>query len=188
MKIYTKTGDKGQTGIIGKRVSKASKIIELIGTLDELNAYLGIISYYTIEQKGIIASYKKFIQIQQSAVFSLGAILAGAEIKFHFDELTIDLEKSIDLMEENLEPLQKFILPGGSLLSSHVHVCRSICRKAERRYISYFESSEVSSSIKSFDTEIRQYLNRLSDWLFMYARLVNSELNLKDVEWDGTKK
>lgn len=184
MKVYTKTGDKGETGIIGRRISKASDTIELIGTLDELNASLGIITHYTQTSKKEIQGYHTILTQSQSLLFSIGALIAESDVQIDIDSHVISLEKSIDLMEENLPELTNFILPGGSVLAAHVHLSRAICRKAERRYIAYMQSNE-SKKFKDFDGNIRKYLNRLSDWLFMFARLANQELGMKDIVWQS---
>lgn len=176
-KIYTKTGDKGETGLIGgQRVSKDSSVIQTVGSVDELNAYIGVCHAYC---EG--AELKLLLQKVQSLLFDAGAELATpAESSYfkkyiHLEQIT-DLEQSIDEYTQKLSPLKNFILPGGSVLSAHLHYARTLCRKAERELVGYSREHTVDSDIKVF-------FNRLSDWLFIMARYANVLVNVSDVAW-----
>lgn len=160
MKIYTKTGDKGQTSLVGgRRVSKANVKIEAYGTVDELNSSLGIIAASSKE-------YSDFIKSIQHKLFNIGSTLAAEEdLDFELpsieqEDITV-LEKEIDRLTKLLPRLKNFILPGGSVLSAHTHVSRCICRRAERRVV---ELADQDYTIHI------QYLNRLSDYLFILSR------------------
>lgn len=160
MKIYTKTGDKGETSLVGgTRVSKANVKIEAYGTVDELNSSLGIIAASNDQ-------YSDFIKNIQHKLFNIGSTLA-AEKNLEFDLPTIDhsdidvLEKEIDRLTKILPRLKNFILPGGSIISAQTHVSRCICRRAERRVV---ELADQDYTIHI------QYLNRLSDYLFILSR------------------
>jgi cob(I)alamin adenosyltransferase len=188
MKIYTKTGDKGETGIIGKRVSKSSSIIKLIGCFDELNAQLGIVGAisktYDLETGSIStqnpSSLQSLISSLQNNIFILSSILAGAKnITLDFEQETLQLEKQIDEWTNNLPELQNFILPGGSLASAYLHLSRVICRKAERKLVKYIKKNKLENEHE----ELLKYINRLSDWLFTLSRVVNKEQGIEDVKW-----
>jgi cob(I)alamin adenosyltransferase len=160
MKIYTKGGDKGQTSLVGgTRVSKAHDKIEAYGTVDELNSAIGIIASSNEE-------YAAFLNTIQHKLFNAGSILAS-ENDLSFELPSIDLsdiellEKEIDRLDKGLPRLKNFILPGGSIISAHTHLARCICRRAERRIVGL---EEEKYSI------IVQYLNRLSDYLFVLSR------------------
>lgn len=160
MKIYTKTGDKGQTSLVGgTRVSKASAKIEAYGTVDELNSSLGIIAAYN-------EHYADFIKSIQHKLFNIGSTLAAEEdLEFELPTIDLDdittLEKEIDRLSKILPKLKNFILPGGSVLSAHTHVARCICRRAERRVVELDDQAYILHV---------QYLNRLSDYLFILSR------------------
>jgi cob(I)alamin adenosyltransferase len=163
-KIYTKKGDKGFTSLFGgKKLSKSDIRIEAYGTVDELNSYLGIV--IAICNNTLIEDDLKKIQ---SVLFKTGTILATnpdkPELMIDFDETnTVFLEKRIDEMESQLEPLRNFILPSGSLLVSHTQVARTICRRAERK-ITELQSTDIQHD------RVIVYINRLSDYLFVLAR------------------
>ena len=160
MKIYTKTGDKGQTSLVGgTRVSKSDQKIEAYGTVDELNSAIGVIA----SSNEVHASFLNNIQHK---LFNIGSILASeANASFGIplieDEDIIQLEKEIDRLNIELPSLKNFILPGGSVLSAHTHVARCVCRRAERRVV-ILEDEKY--------TILVQYLNRLSDYLFVLSR------------------
>ncbi len=183
MKIYTKTGDKGQTGIIGKRISKASKLIDALGSLDELNASLGIVIYKVISEKTeqkLLKKIEKDLEDTQSIIFSIGGILAGGRIKLNLKLQTKKLESRMDKMDKELEPLQNFILPGGSNISSSLHLSRAICRRAERRLVDYFEEISLKD-----ESEILPFVNRLSDYFFTLARYINLKSGFKETIWNS---
>lgn len=178
-KIYTKTGDDGTTGLLGgSRVKKNDIRLEAYGTVDELNASLGFLR--SLEINPDLAQF--IIQIQHK-LFNIGSVLASDEKGKNLtaglvitSEDVEFLEKSIDKFETTLPPLTNFILPGGSPAAAYSHVCRTICRRAERRVLSFAEIAGVHP-------EIIQYLNRLSDWLFVLSRKINAENPAGEIEW-----
>ncbi|QNL48684.1 cob(I)yrinic acid a,c-diamide adenosyltransferase [Olivibacter sp. SDN3] len=178
MKIYTKTGDKGQTSLIGgTRVSKYHERVGAYGTLDELNSYIGLIRSYDID----LRSKEELIAIQQ-LLFAISALLAADPEKSKMKLYTIldsdieYLEKAVDFMDKQLKPLKNFILPGGNIVVSHIHIARCICRRAERLVVRVAENSNVQELIIV-------YLNRLSDYLFVLARKVAQDTNCEEVAW-----
>jgi len=160
MSIYTKKGDRGETGIFnGKRLSKNSLLIEAIGALDEANSWLGVVGGLEDIQKDLM---------------TISSILAGADLKLPSTK-TKKLEKEIDRLDKILPPLKYFILPGGSETGAKLHFARALVRRAER--------SLVSLEIKNYKVEILAYMNRLSDYLFMLARFANFQDGTREVEW-----
>ncbi|GAB6926805.1 cob(I)yrinic acid a,c-diamide adenosyltransferase [Paenibacillus sp. JCM 10914] len=183
MKVYTRTGDAGQTSIIGGRVSKDDPRIEAYGTIDELNSFVGQ-AVYLAEQQEWEAMQLQLIRIQHE-LFDCGSDLAYArpsddKLKVHA-ELVDNLEAWLDAWEEHNPELQRFILPGGSALSSALHVCRTICRRAERLTVTLERSIEINP-------EVRRYLNRLSDYFFVAARAANVHAGVPDVEYERSGK
>lgn len=178
MKIYTKTGDDGTTGLFGgARVKKASARVEAYGTCDELNAVLGIARATKLDTftDDVLAK----VQVD---LFTLGAELAtvpGKEDKLGMALLTNDdaerLEKAIDAGEEGLAPLKNFVLPGGSPQAASLHLARTVARRAERAVLSLDDAPARN--------EVVIYLNRLSDLLFVLARRANKEAGVEDVPW-----
>ena len=160
MKIYTKTGDKGQTSLVGgTRVSKDNAQIEAYGTVDELNSAIGIVA-------GEDTVYVEFLQDIQHKLFNIGSVLASEgnldfELPTVSEEDILLIEKEIDRLNEGLPRLKNFILPGGNVLSAHTHLARCICRRAERRVVT-LENDEYLIHIR--------FLNRLSDYLFVLSR------------------
>lgn len=190
MKIYTKTGDKGETGIIGKRISKASRLIDALGSLDELNAAIGVVIAEMddiTEDRAEGANLKEWKKLTkeledvQKIIFSIGGLLANGNIKIDFKKETKTLEKAIDRMDTKLRPLQNFILPGGSEAAAHTHLSRAICRRAERRLVEYFEE------ITSEHEEVLPYINRLSDYFFTLARYINKLEDKTETIWNSRK-
>ena len=178
-KVYTKSGDQGQTSLIGgTRVPKYDDRVEAYGTIDELNSYIGIIRDLSKEQaiKDLLLQIQERLFVAESrvAVDSKKALqkMPGLEEK---DILL--LEKSIDKMNETLPELTAFILPSGHILASHSHVARTICRRAERITLKAFPDGNV-------DPLVLKYLNRLSDYLFVLARKFSNELGDGDVIWE----
>ncbi len=178
MKIYTKTGDKGITALFGgKRVSKADLRIETYGTVDELNSYVGLVRDQPINQN------RKTILIEiQDRLFTIGSILAtepgNTKVKIPSlsqDDVTL-LEKEIDAMDAQLPPMKSFVLPGGHQSVSFCHVARTVCRRAERLVIA-LDATEKTDAL------VVQYLNRLSDYLFMLSRKMSAELNAEETPW-----
>jgi len=183
MKIYTKTGDEGTTGLFGgDRVSKSSPRIAAYGDIDELNAVLGVVIAHA--QQSIVQTTLRQIQHH---LFILGAQLASPKTDPKIERITaahIDfLERQIDVMTESLPPLKHFILPGGSKTSAHLHLARTVCRRAERSivYLSSIPQEPV-------DNWVMMYVNRLSDFLFVFSRLVNQLESVQDIEWVPQKR
>ena len=178
MKVYTKTGDKGDTSLFGgTRVSKGNLRIHSYGTVDELNSYIGLLRDLCTE----FSSNKELIRIQDR-LFTLGAILAtesaSAKKKLPLispSDITY-LENAIDEMESTLEPIKTFVLPGGHPTVSYCHIARCVCRRAERLTVELAEEHEI-------DSLVIQYLNRLSDYLFVLARFLSKSLNAREVPW-----
>lgn len=181
MKIYTKTGDDGSTGLLGPgRVPKDSPRIDAYGSVDELNAVLGV-----ARALGLDAGSDALIATVQDELFAVGAALADPDPRGRFHRAigpghASRLERAIDAMEEELPELTEFILPGGSPAASQVHLARTVCRRAERLVVSLdrLEGEDVPR-------DLIVYLNRLSDFLFVLARLVNRRAGLGDVPWTG---
>lgn len=179
-KIYTKTGDKGGTSLIGGvRVPKSHIRIESYGTVDELNSYIGMVNDLCANE-GISAWLKEI----QDRLFTVGSVLAtdpGKEIKMKLPDLHDEdvswLENRIDEMNEVLPEMRAFILPGGQIASSTCHVARCVCRRAERICVQMQESGEFVPPI------VIQYLNRLSDFLFTLCRYICHINNAPEIEW-----
>jgi len=177
MKIYTKTGDKGTTALIGGvRVAKHNLRIEAYGTVDELNSYLGLLRDLFTEKEGDILEI-------QDRLFTMGSILAEAPqgskmILPRLVEADISfLENGIDSMDEQLEPLKTFILPGGHVFVSHIHIARCVCRRAERLVALLNDENDAK-----FTLEL-SYLNRLSDYLFTLSRYVAKVVSANEIPW-----
>lgn len=180
MKIYTKTGDDGLTGLYGGgRVRKDATRIEAYGTVDELNAVLGM-----IRASGPPLAVELLLERVQSELFDLGAELATPDAAARgmcsiTPERTARLEGEIDRFETDLEPLKTFILPGGTPAAAALHLGRTVCRRAERLVVT-LASEPAESQISS---EIMVYLNRLSDLFFVLARWTNFSASVADVPW-----
>lgn len=179
MKIYTKTGDQGMTSLFnGKRVGKNDLNIESYGTLDELNAWIGL-----LREASEIANQRPLLLAIQKELFEMGAILAnpttnGMKPKIIKSQKTMALETAIDQMEVHLEPLTQFILPGGSACISYCHLARTVCRRAERLVVALH-------AIQPIDVSILEYLNRLSDYLFVLARLAAKNSDVSEEKWQA---
>ncbi|MCS6829033.1 MAG: cob(I)yrinic acid a,c-diamide adenosyltransferase [Armatimonadota bacterium] len=180
MRIYTRTGDNGTTGLIGgQRVSKDSPRVEAYGSVDELNAHLGLALVH-------LQAHERFCHILQQVqndLFVIGSELATPTnrkpVVAPVSEQQVQaLERCIDELEAGLEPLRHFILPGGAPASAALHVARAVCRRAERRVVTLFHIEPGNSFIIT-------YLNRLADLLFVMARAVNAAESVQDVIWDG---
>ena len=178
MKIYTKTGDKGETSLLGgARVPKSDLRIESYGTVDELNSWIGLLR----DQNPDEATHKTLVEIQDR-LFTLGSILATQPGK---DKVKIPqlaegdvelLEQEMDRMNETLPEMRSFVLPGGHTTVSYCHIARTVCRRAERRSIELAATSPVP------DLAVR-YLNRLSDYLFVLSRKFTADLNAQEIPW-----
>ncbi len=179
MKIYTKTGDNGETGLIGgTRVSKSDVRIEAYGTVDELNSYIGLLMCYDA-----LEMQKDILEIIQNKLFVIGSHLATdtnvAEISdksIISERDIIKIELEIDKMNAELPELRAFILPGGCIEASFCHICRTISRRAERRII------EMKINYNT-DIQIIKYTNRLSDYFFTLARYVSLKIGAKEILW-----
>ena len=184
MKIYTKTGDKGTTSLVGgTRVPKTHIRLEAYGTVDELNSNLGLLITYLLDGKD-----KDFLQQVQDRLFAVGSHLATDREKMELKEASIIsseqvemVEREIDRLDTLLPPLSAFILPGGSRGAALCHVCRTVCRRAERRILALAEQVEISS-------ELLAYVNRLSDYLFVLSRKMNQDDKKGEIFWNNSCK
>ena len=189
MKIYTKTGDKGETALYGgTRVSKASARVESYGNIDELNSFIGL-AKSEIQVDKVITQLEKI----QFDLFTLGSesatptdklTLANGKSRLSLmisDAEITELENWMDQFEEELEPLQYFILPGGGKSATLLHVCRTVCRRTERSLVFLNESEEVRP-------ELIKYLNRLSDYLFVLARYVSKLDGKPESYWNPSER
>jgi cob(I)alamin adenosyltransferase len=178
MKIYTKTGDKGQTSLIGgTRVPKHHIRIEAYGTVDELNSYIGL-----IRDQEIDPAYREVLIEVQDRLFTIGSSLASdpEKSKMKIPDLKEEdiayLEKEIDKMNDVLPEMRSFVLPGGHTTVSYCHIARCVCRRAERNTIHLSESEFVADLVI-------KYLNRLSDYLFMLSRKLAHDLGASETPW-----
>jgi cob(I)alamin adenosyltransferase len=193
MKIYTKTGDKGETGLIGgKRISKGDPRIVAYGSVDELNSNIGIaISSLTVKDRHLFLDLIDIMTCIQSELFIVGSDLADPkypggnqnQYKTHRTEenMALALEDAIDKFETELEPITFFILPGGSIEASLLHITRTIARRAEIA-VTLLSKDQIINPI------VLVYLNRLSDFLFVAARLINKRLGIKDIAWRPSER
>jgi cob(I)alamin adenosyltransferase len=179
MKIYTKTGDSGETGLFaGPRVSKDSYRIEAYGAVDELNSVLGV-----AVAAGLPDKVEDLIVAIQNKLFAVGAELATPDPGKQGTSMLTDndvekLERAIDNYEAELPALKNFILPGGCPAAAQLHVARCVCRRAERRVVTLMRISELEIS-----SRILRYVNRLSDLLFVLSRAVNQKAGVEDIPW-----
>lgn len=188
-KIYTKTGDAGETGLVsGNRISKADARIDLYGELDELNSRVGFFSAY-FDQDGTLKIHNVFLHRIQSALFDLGSNLAcepsnRAQYKLPqiTDELITELESQIDVLDSELLPLKNFILPGGSVASASVHLARTNARTVERKLVHFSNETKEELPVNSL-----VFLNRLSDYFFVLARYVNKVQKTEEIPWKPAK-
>lgn len=189
MKIYTKTGDQGQTSLYGgTRVSKAETRVEAYGTVDELNAFIGMAKCHITDAE-VLSQLKKI----QFDLFTLGSESAtpieklmlangSSRLPITISELEIkELESWIDDMEKSVPPLQYFILPGGGLAATHLHVARTVCRRAERCMVALQQTENIRQ-------ELIQYLNRLSDYLFVLARYLSHQNGEAEEYWNPSER
>lgn len=188
MKIYTRAGDAGETGLFGgARVAKDDARVEAYGTVDELNCALGVVRAALPATSPAVASpLDALLARVQSELFDLGAELAtpparletklGARVPLATEQRTAALEQEIDRMEAKLAPLKTFILPGGTPAAAALHVARAVCRRAERRAVAL-------SHVDMVRPEALRYLNRLSDLLFVLARYANHQAGWPDTPW-----
>lgn len=178
MKIYTKTGDSGKTSLVeGTRISKSALRIEAYGNVDELNSFLGLLADQEVNQKRY-----PFLKSIQDNLFVIGSNLASDPAKraarvppVHTEDI-VHLEKAMDEMDAQLPELRHFVLPGGHPAVSAAHICRTVCRRAERGVVRLAEADEVPELVAT-------YLNRLSDYFFVLSRMISQELGVEEVKW-----
>jgi cob(I)alamin adenosyltransferase len=189
MKVYTKTGDQGFTSLTsGQKVSKANLRIEAYGAIDELNAQLGLLRDQLHENFATAALFAGKILPLQEELFEIGSELAtpaksplSAKLQASIAGATLSrLELEIDVWQAELPPLANFLIPGGHSLNSQAHIARTIARRAERRVVELHEQEGVRPILL-------QYLNRLSDWLFVLSRAVSARLECPETIWSGKK-
>lgn len=183
MKIYTKTGDTGTTSLLsGQRVDKCHLRIESYGTIDELNANLGVLRAHVEE-----TSVKEDLIRIQTQLFTIGSNLATLpgdhKIKLpHFEAAEIEyLEQRMDEMDAELPPMRHFLLPGGHVAVAQCHVCRTVCRRAERLVIQLSRENSIAP-------DFIRYLNRLSDYLFVLSRSLSHHLGVEETPWKPKKE
>lgn len=188
MKIYTKTGDKGTTSsFAGKRVDKDSLRIAAYGNVDELNSLIGVIiaTLGIAEKKDFARIIQKLNRVQNELFVLQSDLAALTDIKIKIPRITssyvIRLEKEIDSWENTLPKLRNFILPGGGEIGAKLHLARTVARRAERSMVSLSKQEKISKYALS-------YINRLSDWLFVFARYVNQVEKIFEVKWMGRSK
>lgn len=182
--VYTKTGDKGTTSLVGgTRVPKTHIRLEAYGTVDELNSHLGLLITYLADERD-----RTFVQQVQDKLFAVGSHLATDREKTKLHEASIitlqlveTMENEIDRLDEMLPPLSAFVLPGGSRGAAVCHVCRTVCRRAERRILALAEQVEIAS-------ELLAYVNRLSDYLFVLSRKINQDEKKEEIFWNNSCK
>ncbi|MBD5178173.1 MAG: cob(I)yrinic acid a,c-diamide adenosyltransferase [Bacteroidales bacterium] len=173
MKIYTRTGDSGQTSIVGgARLPKTAARIEAYGTIDELSSHLGLLAADPATQ----SPERTILLHAQNTLFNIGGYLAGMPELNLPDSDTRALEQSIDTMDRLLPPLRNFILPGGSILGARAHIARTVCRRAERRILAAATDLQLPPALLA-------YINRLSDWLYTFARYSNLQAQVPENFW-----
>lgn len=178
-KVYTRTGDAGMTSLVsGNRVSKDDIRVEAYGTVDELNSNIGVLLHSTkLDEQDIVALLRK----AQNKLFNIGAYLANDRDDATLYGLSQDdvtaLEKTMDRMNEQLPPMTGFVLPGGTRLSAQADRCRTITRRAERRVVTLARQAHV-------EPLVLEYLNRLSDFFFVFARFNNISNQVEEIYWD----
>ena len=180
-RIYTRLGDRGETSLAGgQRLPKDALRIQCYGTVDELNAFVGLAC---LSAQDALPELAGILRRVQHELFNLGSMLATRPENIHPKQARVtvveieQLEREIDRMNEKLPPLRSFVLPGGSRLSAELHVCRTVCRRAERLTVALAREEEIPA-------EAVQYLNRLSDALFVWSRWANHELGIREVLWE----
>lgn len=183
MRLYTRTGDSGETALIGGRVRKDDIRVEAYGTIDELNCFVGQAAAEAAQHEQLAEMAALLVDIQQE-LFDCGSDLAyarpGAPLKVT-PEPAERLEQVIDVYITEAPEITRFILPGGSPLSSLLHVCRTVCRRAERRVVTLAADHPANP-------EVTKYLNRLSDFFFAAARVANAKLGVPDTEYVRSKE
>ncbi len=181
-RIYTRRGDAGETSLAGgQRLPKDALRIDCYGTVDELNSFAGLAALSAAAEPALAPLGAILVRVQHE-LFNLGSLLATLPADLHprqpriTDAEVLRLEAEIDAMNEHLPPLRSFVLPGGSRLSAELHLCRTVCRRAERAAVALARQEDVPA-------EAVQYLNRLSDAFFVWSRWVNHTLGLPELLW-----
>jgi len=182
--VYTRTGDKGTTSLVGgTRVPKTHARLEAYGTIDELNSFIGLLITYLPE-----GEEKAFLEQVQNNLFVIGSNLATDQnitqlraASVITPEMIASMEQRIDEVDASIPPLTAFVLPGGSRGAAVCHVCRTVCRRAERRILNLSEQAEVSP-------ELLAYVNRLSDYLFVLSRKINQDEKKEEIFWNNRCK
>lgn len=180
LKIYTKTGDAGNTSLIGgTKIPKSHIRIDSYGNVDELNSYIGLVGDYLPQ-----SNLKQVLKAVQDRLFTIGSSLAcdpNKETGMHLPDLKEEdiemLEKEIDRMNEELPPMKHFILPGGHVAVSTIHIARCVCRRAERGVVALLQDEQFVELL------VIKYLNRLSDYLFVLGRYVGQQLGVEELKW-----
>jgi cob(I)alamin adenosyltransferase len=179
-RVYTRRGDTGLTSLVGgQRVPKDHARIECYGTVDELNAFVGL-ALESVHEKPELVLLEPILKRVQHELFNAGSVLATMPADVHPKQARVthaevtQLEREIDEMNEELTPLRSFVLPGGSRVNAELHVCRTICRRAER----------LCAAMEDADHDTLKYLNRLSDAFFVWSRWVSHKLEIAEVLWE----
>lgn len=183
-KIYTKKGDEGMTQLVSCTwTPKHALRIECYGTVDELNAWIGLISASQFD----MSINEPMLYDIQNTLFTIGSLISCDDPKIITklpqlsDAMITELEESIDMMEEDLEPLRNFVLPGGTKAVANIHIARTVCRRAERL------CSEMTENNLLFEARIIKYMNRLSDWLFVFSRKALKNSGKPEIIWQPRK-
>jgi cob(I)alamin adenosyltransferase len=178
-KIYTRTGDKGETGLgDGSRISKTAPRVEAMGSVDELNSIVGVVVEELLaSNQPDLTSVAEFIRTLQHRIFDLGGELSIPGFEIISAKHVVVIEQQLDVMNEQLDPLENFILPGGSRLIANCHMARSICRRAERNIAALAQTESVNANAMEF-------INRLSDYLFVLARTCARLTQVNEVLWE----
>lgn len=195
MAIYTRTGDTGTTSLFGgKRVLKCEELVDVYGSIDELNSWVGHLAS-DIQ----VSEVQNFLSDVQSDLFTIGSVLAGWRGSLRHLEMRVkQMEARIDALEKELPPISNFLLPGGTPLAGHAHIARAICRRVERQMVSLKVreiqivrkrgKAERIETLNISEPEVNlmiKYLNRLSDLLFMLARFINKQADTEETVWKG---
>ena len=171
-KIYTRTGDDGTTGLSGgKRVTKTHPRIEAMGDVDELNACIGLVL-----TEALPAAIHKTLSEIQNRLLNMGGELSAPDMQLVSEQHVTELETELDLLNQELPPLKEFVLPGGTHAAAYCHLARTVCRRAERRICLLHETESLSPALL-------QYINRLSDYLFVLSRSLNKAAEHQDTQW-----
>lgn len=189
MKIYTRTGDSGQTSLVGgRRIQKSAPRLDAYGTVDELNSHLGLLLSIAGQQSTLTDSDRHTLVGIQNRLFDLGAYLATDPADLPDGAATpprglaasdsTALERAIDLLDSELPPLQTFILPGGTAEAAQANVCRTVCRRAERHIV----------ALEGIHPTASTFVNRLSDYLFALGRALNARANVADTPWEPASR